>query len=236
MTTKYLFLSLITIAFSAFTTPVHEQGNDSEVATVSETSSSMESIVSDVDSIFTTPTNQQGGYFEVATVSEVSSWMESMVPDAEPPYYKIRLKGDDSELGMIVYPPMSDKEFSGEEIVSMIEELLKYKGDTRKCFMKIKCNSSDQLGYAGNKSQYSLQLEALYIINSLFFENFAKYSPCPLLVDPATEEEATIEGAIIDKAYEAYEAWFIKMKEMGVAKAKADNLDPLAGSGLKWFK
>lgn len=184
-------------------------------------------------SAFTEP--DQGAYFEVATVSEVSSWMESMVPDAEPPYYKIRLKGDDSELGMIVYPPMSDKEFSGDDVIAMIEELLKYKGDTRKCFMKIKCNTKN-LGYAGAKSQYSLQLEALYIINSLFFSDFTVYSPCPILVDSATDEEATVEGAIIDKAYVAYEAWFAKVKEIGVAKAKADNLDPLSDSGLKWFK
>lgn len=168
--------------------------------------------------------------FKVDTISEVDSWMESMVPDDQPPFYKIRLSNDDSELGMIVYPPYSDKEFSNDDIQQMIEELLTYKGDTRKCFMKIKCDS-----YTGDNKQYSLQVEALYMINSLFFEDFDSFSPCTVLKNEAGTE-ATIDGEIINKAYTAYEAWFAKVKEMGISAAKAAKLDPLDGTGIKWYQ
>ncbi len=180
--------------------------------------------------MFSNPGNQ---YFKVETIDKVDSWMETMVPDNKPPYYKIRLSGDDSELGMIVYPPYSEKEFSSAEIETMIGELLTYKGDTRKCFVKIKC--AGESTYSGDLTHYSLQVEALYMINSLFFDKYESISPCPILKDN-TGTLATIDGAIVDKAFAAYEAWFVKVKAMGIGNARAAKINPLEGSGIEWFK
>ncbi|NJN78137.1 MAG: hypothetical protein HC803_07215 [Saprospiraceae bacterium] len=159
--------------------------------------------------------------------------MESLVPDSEPPYYKIRLSGDDSELGMIVYPPYSENEFSNTDIEQMIAELLTYKGDTRKCFIKIKCNGD--ANYNGDLTHYSLQVEALYIINSIFFDNYAKYSPCPILTD-GTGKAASIDGEIVTKAFEAYEKWFVEIKAMGIGNARAAQVNPLKKSDIKWYE
>lgn len=177
--------------------------------------------------LFLNPTEK---VFKVDTINQVDSWMESMIPDDKPPFYKIRLSNDESELGMIVYPPYSESEFSNDDIQRMIEELLTYKGDTRKCFMKVKCDS-----YSGDLKQYSLQVEALFMINSLFFEDFSSFSPCTILKDDAGTE-ATTDGEIVDKAFAAYETWFVKVKEMGIGAAKAAKLNPLEGTGIQWYK
>jgi hypothetical protein len=176
--------------------------------------------------------NPGENYFKVDTVTEINSWMESLVPDNEPPYYKIRLSGDDSELGMMVYPPYSENDFSNADIEKMIAELLTYKGDTRKCFVKIKCTGD--ANYNGNLTHYSLQVEALYIINSIFFEDYNQYSPCPVLTD-ASGKIATMDGEIVNKAFEAYEKWFVEIKKMGIGNARAAKVNPLEGSGVKWF-
>jgi hypothetical protein len=172
-------------------------------------------------------------YFKVDTVNEVNSWMKSLIPDNEPPYYKIRFSGDESELGMIVYPPYSENEFSNTDIEKMIAELLTYKDDTRKCFLKIKC--SGDAAYNGSLTHYSLQVEALYIINSLFFDSYTNYSPCPILTDEAGNI-AALDGEIITNAFDAYEKWFIEIKAMGIGNARAAAIDPLKDSGVKWFE
>lgn len=175
-------------------------------------------------------------YFKVEIVSEVTPWLETVVPDPEPvpPYHKIKYKEDDSKLGFIVYPPYSKKSFTAEDKIKMIDELLKYKGDTRKCIKKVKC--SEGSSYNGKMQSYSIQLEALYIINTLYFTDHTKFSPCPVLVDDATKEEATSEGEIINKAYAAYEAWFEKVKADGFGATLDSGAKPWDGSGVSWYK
>jgi hypothetical protein len=177
--------------------------------------------------------NLDENYFKVDTVNEITSWMESLVPDNKPPYYKIRLSDDDSELGMMVYPPYSENEFSNADIEKMIAELLTYKGDTRKCFVKINCGGNTT--YNGNLTYYSLQVEALYIINSIFFDSYTQYSPCPILSDESGNM-ATMDGEIINKAFGAYEKWFVEIKIMGIGNARAAQVNPLKGTDVKWYK
>ncbi|MFK7947461.1 MAG: hypothetical protein AB8G11_07725 [Saprospiraceae bacterium] len=171
--------------------------------------------------------------FKVDTINEVDSWMESMIPDNQPPFYKIRLSGDDSELGMIVYPPYAESDFTNSDIEAMIEELLTYKGDTRKCLMKINCSGDSK--YEGDLTKYSLQVEALYMINSLFFDDYTAYSPCQVLKDSDGNLSST-DGDIINKAFDAYVAWFGNVKEMGIGNARAEQLDPLKDTGIEWYK
>lgn len=177
--------------------------------------------------------NSDGQLFKVETVEIVDGWMTSVVANGEPPFYKIKLKADDSELGMIVYPPFSEKDFSNEDIEKMITELLTYKGDTRKCFMKISC--AEDIKLPENISNYSLQVEALYIINSIFFENYTNYSPCPILTN-TKGEIATTDELMIGEAFEAYEKWFENIKIVGIGNARAEKINPLEGSNIKWFK
>lgn len=174
-----------------------------------------------------------GQLFQVQTVEVIDGWMTSVVADGEPPFYKIKLKADDSELGMIVYPPFSEKSFSNDDIEKMIEELLTFKGDTRKCFMKISC--AEEVELPQNITHYSLQLEALYIINSIFFDNYIDYSPCPILTN-TKGDIATTDEVLITAAFEAYEKWFEAIKVIGIGDARAEKINPLAGLDIKWFK
>jgi hypothetical protein len=177
--------------------------------------------------------NSEGQIFKVETVDIIDGWMTSVVTNGTPPFYKIKLKSDDSELGMIVYPPFSEKDFTNSDIEKMIAELLTFKGDTRKCFMKISC--TEDITVPETISHYSLQLEALYMINSLFFKDYTTYSPCPILVNEKESFAATDE-AIIAEAYAAYEKWFVEIKEIGIGNARAKSINPLEGSSIKWYK
>ncbi len=183
--------------------------------------------------LLTFQVNSDENFFKVETVEVIDGWMTSVVASGEPPFYKIKLKQDDSELGMIVYPPFSEKEFSNEDIEKMIGELLTYKGDTRKCFIKI--SGSDDIKLPENINAYSLQVEALYIINSIFFDDYETYSPCPIITN-TNGDLATADEKLIKDAYIAYEAWFVKIKSMGIGNARASKINPFENSDLKWFK
>jgi len=39
----------------------------------------------------------------------------------------------------------------------------------------------------------------------------------------------------IHKAYKAYREWFTKVRQIGLASAQQSGLQPLAGTGLRWY-
>ncbi|NIG56499.1 hypothetical protein [Chitinophaga sp. Cy-1792] len=116
-----------------------------------------------------------------------------------------------------------------------IAELLTFQGDTRICTLPVVGHNmfSSQL-YMGKLENYSIQVEALFLINQLVLERPFNYSDYPVLVDKASGKEATISGDIIDRAFEAYRNWYALISKVGLEKIRANNIYPLDGTNLKW--
>ncbi|MCK5677004.1 MAG: hypothetical protein KAH72_00820 [Flavobacteriaceae bacterium] len=146
-------------------------------------------------------------------------------------YHRISLKGNQD---LLLYP-INIKAYSQEEKLQMIKELLTFKGDNRICSNPI-TNYKPELSqiYKGESENYSIQLEALFLINQIFFENPFNYSPMPVLIDDKTKKEETIKGDIIEMAYLNYEKWLKKVEEMGIEKALKNKIYPLNNSNLSW--
>jgi hypothetical protein len=88
----------------------------------------------------------------------------------------------------------------------------------------------------GRLKDYSIQLEALFLINQFYFDKPFYYSPYPLLKSTKSNKEESIDGEIIEMAYVAYKQWFEKVKEIGFKEAKRQNIEPLEGYPIKWYK
>lgn len=107
------------------------------------------------------------------------------------------------------------------------ECLLKFKGNTNdsKIVGATRPDTSQTFGAA------SIEVAALYYISYLYREKWG-HAGAAVLVDDYMELGAK---EIISKAYESYEKWVKKVKEVGLDEARKQNLDPLAQSGIQWY-
>ncbi len=120
------------------------------------------------------------------------------------------------------------------DTIKAIGELLKFEGDRRLCALRVADhNILTAKVYGGRNNNYSLQVEALFIINQFFDERFI--NSCPLLIDRKDNTEATISGPIIDRAFKAYRKWYKLLKKEGIKTIKARKIMPLDGSGVRWW-
>ena len=84
-----------------------------------------------------------------------------------------------------------------------------------------------------------MNLAALYYISYLFTSNW-KHGNAIALRGPGAEvpesksKYRTSPWAIY-KAYGSYRHWYQQLKAMGLAQAREEKLDPLAGTGLYWY-
>jgi len=148
-------------------------------------------------------------------------------------YYRIVLTAD-SVNRILAYPIVSEK--SDIDTVEAIRELLSLKGDTRMCVLPIMgYNTLSSQLYMGTKKNYSIQMEALFIINQLITDRPFIYSPYPVLVDKINNSEASVSGPIIDKAFNAYCNWYLLLKKMGIQEIRARRIMPLDGTQLRWY-
>lgn len=149
-------------------------------------------------------------------------------------FYKIKYKDDDSDLGSITYP-IRIKTTENIDTISLIQELLSFEGDTDICCIPVKCwNLKITFMYEGDRDQYSIQVEALFIINQLYFKKPFFYSPYPIIKNIVTKEEESVKGEIIRQAYIAYKQWFEKVKEVGITEARKRLLLPFDNTNLGW--
>ena len=90
--------------------------------------------------------------------------------------------------------------------------------------------------YMGNLKRYSLQLEALFLINQIYLDDPFKYSAYPLLKDNEGNMES-VEGKLIEQAYEYYRDWFEKVKSVGgLDQARKAGLVPLRNAqAISWY-
>jgi hypothetical protein len=149
--------------------------------------------------------------------------------------YRIALARDSLLSKTCSYIPEKLKKFPNDLKIQFIRELLTFKGDTDRCAIGIKNyelrSSNTDIGGA---KYYSIQVEALFIINQIYFDEPFLYSNYPLLEGKDGKIES-IKGRTIDKAFKAYENWFKRIQKMGFAKAKQKKIEPLTGSDVHWY-
>jgi hypothetical protein len=169
------------------------------------------------------------GYFEIIEGQRTLFQKDN---ESNKIYYKISLKGN---RDLLLYP-INVSAYSEKDKLQMIEELLSFKDDYRICSNPVtNYNSKLSQIYKGKNKDYSIQLEALFLINQIFFNNPFNYSPIPLLIDSKTKNEETIKGQIIEEAYQNYKKWFQDVSEIGFEKAKKEKIYPLSNSKVSWL-
>lgn len=167
-------------------------------------------------------------YFEVKKIESSILRNESK---SNHPYFGLQLKGSNN----LTYP-IDVSNFSEEQKLQMIAELLNFKDDKRLCIYPVS-NYNPKLSqiYNGTEKDYSLQVEALFLINQIFFEKPFYYSPMPVLVNSENSIEEAINGKNISDAYLAYESWYQDVKKSGFERAKKDKNYPLSKIGISWI-
>jgi hypothetical protein len=152
-------------------------------------------------------------------------------------YYQIILRN--KSLGALVYGYLIASEYkiyAHIDTLKAIEELLKFEGDERLCVLEVSKYNPRTSNYWFEKNKdYSLQLEALYLINQIAMEEPFTYSPIPALKDQTTGEKATLGGEIISRAFKSYKKWFEVVKKQGLQKTLSEHYQPLDNSGISWY-
>jgi hypothetical protein len=152
--------------------------------------------------------------------------------------FKIMAKGDSTDLGAVTYPVLiRGGHCTQKDTIAMIAELLKYEGDTRICALPIVCyNPVVSQIYMRRRQQYSIQIEALFIINQLYFTKPFVYSPFPVLYNQNQGSLLCVNEREISDVYIAYKNWFDKIKALGIRKAGEQKITPLDSlPSIKWF-
>jgi hypothetical protein len=72
----------------------------------------------------------------------------------------------------------------------------------------------------------------LYYVSYLFHQPWDQ-ADAPFLVSQRNSKLNSDKN--VSKAYKAYKKWFKKVIEIGLEEARKQKLDPLEGSGVKWY-
>jgi hypothetical protein len=158
-------------------------------------------------------------------------------------YYQLFLLRSDTQDFTLIYPIFWTNSiyYPNIDTIKVIEELLSYEDDDRLCSTLI--SSYNEVGqcssnlYLGIEKRYSIQVEALYIINQIVFEEpcIFHYMSNPVLKDLKTGNLQSIRGEIIVKAYQSYKKWFEKVKNSSLQEILRKNEFPLDNSGIIWY-
>jgi len=149
--------------------------------------------------------------------------------------FKIVLKGAKPTAAFLFSYPMRNSDSVKYDTLELIKELLELEGDDRICAIPVQCyNPLVSRIYGGSKS-YSIQIEALFIINQLYFSKPFFYSPYPVLSNLESGASESVNGPNVELAYRYYKEWYKTIKEIGLAKARAMNIEPLNGCKVQWY-
>ena len=84
-----------------------------------------------------------------------------------------------------------------------------------------------------------VNLAALYAISYIYSGHYNHAAAVALRGDDASHTDSNgnyvTKASAIHKAYKAYRAWFAKVRQMGLASAQKSGLQPLEGTGLRWY-
>lgn len=78
----------------------------------------------------------------------------------------------------------------------------------------------------------SVEVAALYYVSYLYYQKW-NHASAPFLVNQ--RESKLNSDKAVSKAYKAYKKWFEKVREIGLEEARKRKLDPLLGSGVRWY-
>jgi hypothetical protein len=148
-------------------------------------------------------------------------------------YYRIHLSGDTSEANR-PYP----FDFSRQVIdtISAIAELLLFENDDRRCALPIvNYGPGRDQPYTGRDTHFSIQVEALFLINQLVYSSPFTYAAYPVLYDDLNKRELATSGIVISQAYYAYRKWFKKVKKIGLHEIRERSIMPLDGAFVRWY-
>ncbi|MCC6826061.1 MAG: hypothetical protein IT172_09995 [Acidobacteria bacterium] len=114
-----------------------------------------------------------------------------------------------------------------QNIIDGIGCLLSLEGDVSRGAFGMATNNrvSQQLPMS------TVEICALYYISKLYWQRF-DHADGVVLVDKNGRMNTS---ASIKKAFKSYRKWFEKVKKRGFEESRRDDLDPLAGSGVKWY-
>jgi hypothetical protein len=115
-----------------------------------------------------------------------------------------------------------------KNIIEAIDCLLKLKGNTN----QTQYSAITNLKYLEAKiPSPTIEVVALYRISALYYQKW-RHANAIVLVDKDRRQN-TKEA--VDAAYKSYEAWFEKVKKIGLEEARKQKLDPLADSDVSWY-
>lgn len=148
--------------------------------------------------------------------------------------FKITLRNEPTTS--CTYNPGVFENISQLDKYSMVEELLSFEGDTRACVLNISNYNplSSQMHFGDNRA-YTLQLEALFIINQIMIKSPFNYSPSPILFDKKNDRILYGNEAEMKEIYSLYGNWLSKVKQIGIEGMNKKSLDPLESSNYRWY-
>jgi hypothetical protein len=88
-------------------------------------------------------------------------------------------------------------------------------------------------------AQPHVNLAALYAISYIYSGRYDHAAAVALRGEDASYTDSSgnyvTKPSAIHKAYKAYREWFTKVRQLGLARAQEAGLQPLEGSGLRWY-
>ena len=148
-------------------------------------------------------------------------------------YYKISFNEKGNKFNHSY--PVDIQAKSLDDTISAIKKLLEFEGDARVTDIPVmNWNLESSNLYTEDEKLYSIQVEALFIINQLYYKAPFLRSPLPVL-ENKIGETATIKGDIINKAYKSYKIWFKSLKKEDFRKSDFKKPNPLMYTDVKWL-
>lgn len=106
------------------------------------------------------------------------------------------------------------------------------------CLLKLEKNKSasmmggaTRLDVSDTTGFVSIEVAALYYVSYLFWKDW-EHARLMALTDGSGKRN---DVETVEIAFKSYNDWFKRIKEIGLKKAREKKIDPLAGSGVRWY-
>jgi hypothetical protein len=131
--------------------------------------------------------------------------------------------------------PWKVKSLSEDERLRAINCFLSAENDTRSSVF----DARGDLEWSQMYSAPPVNLAALWAISYVYTSDFNHSLAIALVGQDAASSDSNgmyvTKQEAVHRAYRAYRVWFEKVEKLGLPRARADNLDPLEGTGLCWY-
>ncbi len=153
--------------------------------------------------------------------------------DGESLNFKIYLKN--KSLSKCVYNVDFFSDIDESTKIAMAIELLRFRDELTLCSIEITCYSPlVSYVYSGERTRYTTQLEALFIINMILRKNVFIYSTYPLLYNIFEDQILYGDENEMDEIFLLYQN-YLYLLQSGIIKYNNETFDPLLGSNYRWF-